>query len=77
MHQEKIAILQHLQERGGSLIVQNASELGLTGKEFAAAVQSLYRLGLIEQYGLTLSVLSGTPVNLRLAKAGSSTIEEI
>jgi hypothetical protein len=77
MYQEKIAILQHLQTCGGSLTVQNPVELGLTGKAFVVAVQSLRRLGLVEQDGLTLAILSGAPVSLRLTKAGISAIKEI
>jgi hypothetical protein len=77
MYQEKITILQHLQKRGGSLTVQDPVELGLTDKAFVVAVQSLSRLGLVEQDGLTLAILSGAPVSLRLAKAGVSAIKEI
>jgi hypothetical protein len=77
MYQERIAILQHLQTCGGSLTVQNPVELGLTGKAFVVAVQSLCRLGLVEQDGLTLAILSGAPVSLRLMKAGISAIKEI
>ncbi len=76
MYQEKITILQHLQERGGSLVVQNPVELGLTGKAFVVAVQSLSRLGLVEQNGLTEAILFGAPVSLRLTKAGISATEE-
>jgi hypothetical protein len=72
MQQEKIAILQYLQQRGGSLVVRNPIELGLSGKAFVGAVQSLCRHGLVEQDGLGLAVLSGTPVTLRLTKVGPS-----
>jgi hypothetical protein len=68
MQQEKIAILRGLQEQGGSLVVRNPIELGLTVKAFVAAVQSLCRHGLVEQDGLAMAVLSGTPVTLRLRK---------
>jgi hypothetical protein len=77
MYQEKIAILQHLQKRGGSLTVQNPVELGLTGKAFVVAVQSLCRLGLVEQDGLPLATSSGAPVSLRLTKAGVTATKEI
>ena len=76
MQQEKIAILQYLQKRGGSLVVRNPIELGLTAKAFVVAVQSLCGHGLVEQDGLALAVLSGTSVTLRLTKVGVSTIEE-
>jgi hypothetical protein len=77
MYQEKIAILQHLQTSGGSLTVQNPGELGLTGKAFVVAVQSLRRLGLVEQDGMALAILSGAPVSLLLTKDGISAIKEI
>jgi hypothetical protein len=70
MQQEKIAILQYLQKQGGSLVVRNPIELGLNAKAFVVAVQSLCRHGLVEQDGLALAVLSGTPVTLRLTKVG-------
>jgi hypothetical protein len=70
MQQEKIAILQYLQKQGGSLVVRNPIELGLTAKAFVVAVRSLCRHGLVEQDGLALAVLSGTPVTLRLTKVG-------
>ena len=38
MQQEKIAILQYLQKQGGSLVVRNPIELGLTAKAFVVAV---------------------------------------
>jgi hypothetical protein len=75
MYQEKITILQQLQERGGSLTVQNPVELGLTDKAFVAAVQSLSRLGLVEQDGLTQAISFGAPVSLSLTKAGSPAIK--
>jgi DNA-binding IclR family transcriptional regulator len=76
MYQEKITILRHLQERGGSLTVQNFVELGLTDKAFVVAVQSLSRLGLVEQDGLTQAISFGAPVSLSLTKAGTSAIKE-
>jgi hypothetical protein len=69
MQQEKIAILQSLQKSGGLMVVQYPADLGLTAKAFAVAVQSLCRNGLIQQEGLALAVVSGTPVTLRLASS--------
>jgi hypothetical protein len=76
MYQEKITILRHLQERGGSLTVQNFVELGLTDKAFGVAVQSLSRLGLVAQDGLTQEISFGAPVSLSLTKVGTSAIKE-
>ena len=77
MQQEKITILQYLQKRGGSLVVRNPIELGLTAKAFVVAVQSLCRHGLVEQDVLASAVLSGKPVTLRLTKVRVSAIEEV
>jgi hypothetical protein len=77
MQQEKITILQCLQKRGGSLVVRNPIELGLSAKALVVAVQSLRRHGLVERDGLALAFLSGKPVTLRLTKVRVSTIEEV
>jgi hypothetical protein len=68
-------VLRHLQKHGGSFVVQNPGEFGLTSNAFTVAVNYLHEHGLILQYGLTLAALSGGPVSLRLTQAGVAEIE--
>jgi hypothetical protein len=77
MQRELIAVLRFLAGRGGSSVVRNASELGLTPQAFTVAANFLHQQGLIVQEGLTGFVLWQGPVGLRLTPTGLAEIERI
>jgi hypothetical protein len=77
MQQESITVLRHLQKHGGSFVVKNPSELGLTRNAFTVAVNDLHETGSIVQDGLALMLFYGGPVSLRLTETGITEIEQL
>jgi hypothetical protein len=77
MQGELITVLQYLRAHGGSSVVQNAIEVGLTRYAFTVAVNSLHQSDLIVQDGLVSFMLSLGPVGLRLTSAGVAEIERL
>jgi len=77
MDQEEIKLLLRLYDAGGTLAVQNPSDVGLTLKAFVVWAQALKNYELITVEGLTGALLWSGPATLCITPKGTATAKQL